>query len=170
MLSFFEDDALHCGIFLYLPLPSEDLNLSGLRISQGSLSLMVLMITLSFTACRGLTYNQAETSPDHSDSSLRTRTYSIAYDSFFTILSEVIKELPRWKILSLDLSSGEVLATRESRVFHFVDDVRILVVKKEEQELSVNIRSASRIGKGDFGQNARNIRGLLKGLDQKILN
>lgn len=130
---------------------------------------MVLMMTLSFSGCRGLTHNQAETRPDHSDPSLWTRTYAIDHDVFFTKLLEVIKELPRWKVLSHDLALGEVVATRETRIFHFVDDVRILVVKKEKETIILNIRSASRIGKGDFGQNARNIRELLKGLDQRIL-
>jgi len=57
-------------------------------------------------------------------------------------------------------------ATRQTRLFRFVDDVQIQVTKKGEREVTVNLRSASRVGKGDLGQNARNIREFLNEFEQ----
>lgn len=139
-------------------------------IAKPLLFSMFFIMIMGFSSCRGLTHNQAETQPNHSDLSLRARTYTITYNSFFSKLLETIKELPRWQVLSQDKTSGEIATTRKSRLFRFVDDVRIQVVKTGTQEVTVNISSASRVGKGDFGQNARNIRELLNKLDQNISN
>ncbi len=125
---------------------------------------------MGFSGCHSLTHNQANTQPDHSDPSLRTRHYPLSYDVFFAKLVHVIKSLPRWQVVAQDLEKGEILATRRSRLFRFVDDVRIQISKKGENEIALDLHSASRVGKGDLGQNARNIRELLHRLDQKLLN
>ena len=52
-------------------------------------------------------------------------------------------------------------------LFRFVDDVQISIEEKDGSVL-VNVRSASRVGKGDFGQNARHIRSLFEELDRQM--
>ncbi|MBN4053171.1 DUF1499 domain-containing protein [bacterium AH-315-L15] len=130
--------------------------------------LVIVMMALGFISCSGLTNNRAETNPDHPDASLRPRTYTVAYDSFFETVLHVIGWLPRWKVVEQDIENGKIGATRQTKFFRFVDDVEIHVTKKGEGEVTVNLRSASRVGKGDFGQNARNIREFLKALDREI--
>ncbi|MBN4054692.1 M28 family peptidase [Nitrospira defluvii] len=126
-----------------------------------------LTMVIGLTACdlRGLTENQAETDPHHSDRSLRTRNYHLPYDIFFNRLLNLIDTLPRWRIVHRDRLSGEILAERQTKTFRFVDDIRIQVSKIDENRITLNLRSASRVGQGDFGQNARNIREVLNGLD-----
>lgn len=128
------------------------------------------MMIFGVNGCRALTHNQAKTQPEHNDPSLRTRTYSLPYDAFFAKLLSVIETLPGWQLVAQDLEKGEILATRKSRLFRFVDDVRIQILKKGERKIVLDLHSASRVGKGDFGQNARNIRELLNELDQNISN
>ena len=52
---------------------------------------------------------------------------------------------------------GEIQAVATTRIFRFKDDVTI-AIGREGNVTTVNIRSRSRIGKGDLGANARRIR------------
>jgi uncharacterized protein (DUF1499 family) len=62
--------------------------------------------------------------------------------------------MPRWKVAD---STGAVLwITRTTRLFRFVDDLYLLVEPRGDQS-AILVRSASRVGKGDLGQNRRNI-------------
>jgi uncharacterized protein (DUF1499 family) len=44
----------------------------------------------------------------------------------------------------------------------------LIRVGRREEGVAVEVRSASRVGRGDFGQNARNIRGFFDALDQEM--
>jgi len=52
---------------------------------------------------------------------------------------------------------GELRAVATTRVWRFKDDVTVMV-RREGEATTVNLRSKSRIGKGDLGANARRIR------------
>lgn len=52
---------------------------------------------------------------------------------------------------------GVIEATATTRLFKFKDDVTITVISEGNSSV-VNLRSKSRIGKGDLGTNARRIR------------
>lgn len=90
------------------------------------------------------------------------------YDLCFATLLTVIDKLPRWRTLSQNRETGEILAMRSSRLFRFIDDIQIQILKKNEHELTVDLSSTSRVGKGDFGQNARNIRTFFVALDEQL--
>lgn len=62
-----------------------------------------------------------------------------------------------WEIRLTEPAEGVIEATATTRLFKFKDDVTI-TVKSENGAAVVNIRSKSRIGKGDLGTNARRIR------------
>jgi uncharacterized protein (DUF1499 family) len=80
-----------------------------------------------------------------------------------------LAELPRWSLKGT--ASGAMgfalQAERRTRVFRFVDEVTIRV-KPAGEGSEVSVRSASRLGKWDFGQNARNVRELLAALDARL--
>lgn len=76
--------------------------------------------------------------------------------------------LDGWTVAKPDSTAGRIEATRESWAFGFVDDVTITIVAETEFVSRINVRSASRVGKGDFGQNARNIRELQAELDRRL--
>ncbi len=146
----------------------EERNRTMFIIAKPLLFSMLFIMMMGFGGCRGLTHNRAETQVDHADPSLKTRNYALQTDVLFATVLEAIKTLPRWQVVSQDLKKGEIIATRTSRLFRFVDDVQIQVLEKTEREIAIDLRSASRVGKGDFGQNARNIRDFLTALDQKL--
>ena len=103
--------------------------------------------------------------PEYPD--IQSRMYHASREQTFDAVRRAVQGLPRWNLVADDPGSGEVKAEATSRVFRFVDDVRIRVSNREDVAV-VDARSASRIGRGDFGQNARNIRTLFRALDQEM--
>ncbi|MCA9640315.1 MAG: DUF1499 domain-containing protein [Polyangiaceae bacterium] len=77
-----------------------------------------------------------------------------------------VRSLPNWKVESQ--SDGELHAIRTTRLFRFKDDIWVRVSKTDDGWTKVWIRSKSRVGKGDFGQNARNIRELQAALSSRL--
>lgn len=70
--------------------------------------------------------------------------------------------LPRWESQG---EAGPVLwLTRRTRIFRFVDDVTALA-EAEGSGTRLLLRSASRVGKSDMGQNARNLQELRRAFD-----
>ncbi len=67
-----------------------------------------------------------------------------------------VKSLPRWRVESADASAGTVAATRRTRIFRFTDDVTIRL-EAIPTGTRLHVRSKSRVGKSDFGQNRRNV-------------
>jgi len=68
-----------------------------------------------------------------------------------------------WTIVATDLESGRIEASQKSRWFGFTDDVVIRVAPAESGS-RVDIRSVSRMGRGDFGVNATRVRAYLAAL------
>jgi len=126
------------------------------------------MVCFAFIGCSAFTQNKAGTYPDSSDPALRTRTYRADYERFFETAVQVVEALPRWTLVRQDIMDGKIFATRQTLVFRFVDDVEIRVIRMNEHAVLLDLFSASRVGKGDLGQNARNIREFLIALDQRI--
>jgi uncharacterized protein (DUF1499 family) len=77
-----------------------------------------------------------------------------------------IRNLPRWRVEMLDYSIGTIAATRRTRLFRFTDDVAIRV-EPTAGGTRVHVRSKSRLGKSDFGQNRRNVLELFAGLIER---
>ncbi len=68
-----------------------------------------------------------------------------------------------WTIVKTDLEAGTIDASDRSRWFGFTDDVAIRV-SPEGAGSRIDMRSASRQGRGDFGVNAARVRGYLAAL------
>lgn len=76
--------------------------------------------------------------------------------------------VPRWQVVSEDVSARTIRAESTTPTLKFVDDITIRVEPATEFVTIVNIRSASRVGKGDFGQNARNIRAFQAEMNKRL--
>ena len=72
-----------------------------------------------------------------------------------------------WEVTTQDRNQGEIRAVATTLVFRFKDDVTITLTHEGEGAL-VNVRSHSRIGKGDFGTNARRIRRFQVELSKRV--
>lgn len=103
--------------------------------------------------------------PEYPD--IQPRAYRKPTAEVFDAALQVISRLPRWSLVGYDERQGEIHAESRTALWRFVDDVRVRVVSREGTAV-VEVRSASRVGRGDFGQNARRIRGFLSELDRQL--
>jgi uncharacterized protein (DUF1499 family) len=98
--------------------------------------------------------------------SARTRrAYSVNPDRLTAAIEEAIEKLPRWTLESS--ANGELHATRSTGLFRFTDDVKVRIVERTSGS-EAYFESASRIGKGDLGQNPRNLSELLKATNHEL--
>jgi hypothetical protein len=70
-----------------------------------------------------------------------------------------------WEIVSAEPDEGIIEASHRTPWFGFVDDV-VIRLREEERGVRVDVRSKSRVGRGDTGTNARRIRAYLARLER----
>jgi uncharacterized protein (DUF1499 family) len=68
-----------------------------------------------------------------------------------------------WTVTQTDPVSNTLVGTDTSRLFKFVDDI-VVRVRPQDGGSVVDVRSKSRVGRGDMGANAARIRKLREGL------
>lgn len=112
--------------------------------------------------------NEVETgeTPEYPD--IQPQYYSSAPDKVFREIRAGIEEMSRWKVVDASREDLTLKATRKTLIFRFVDDITVWIEPATDNVTRVDVRSASRLGEGDFGQNARNIRALFAELDRRI--
>lgn len=81
-------------------------------------------------------------------------------DASLEALTKVLNDLPRvsWE----QVAPGRIEATFTSALFRFVDDVTFIL----NEDGSIDVRSASRVGYYDFGANRRRVETLRDALSQ----
>ena len=81
-----------------------------------------------------------------------------------------ITALPGWELVGSGRGPGgaELQAVARTRVLRFQDDVTVRI-RLRARVAEVSVRSRSRVGKADFGQNARNIRAFQAELERQML-
>jgi uncharacterized protein (DUF1499 family) len=105
---------------------------------------------------RWFTKNWANTwEPTHPD--LAPLVLRLPVAEAVAVVRRAAESLPRWRVESE--AAGELRLTRRTRVFRFVDDVTVRLTPGDA-ETTLHAESRSRLGKGDLGQNRRNIREL----------
>ena len=113
------------------------------------------------------TINIVETgkTPEYPD--VVPRRYPASKDRAFDAALHAVDRMPRWTLVSSRPEQGDIRAEAKTRLLRFVDDV-VVRVTEEGGRTAVNVRSASRVGRGDLGQNARNIRAFFLELDRQL--
>ena len=111
--------------------------------------------------------NRAETgkTPEYPD--LQPLTVALPPSRVFEAALAVARSLPRWTVVKADPATGVIEAEARTRLWRFVDDVTIRIAGQGGRS-TVSVLSASRVGKGDLGQNARNIRAFLDALRRAL--
>jgi uncharacterized protein (DUF1499 family) len=79
----------------------------------------------------------------------------------------VANSMPGWTIIASDCDAGRIEASQQSRWFRFTDDVVIRVIC-DAAGSRIDMRSASRQGRSDFGVNAGRIRAYMSALRKRI--
>jgi uncharacterized protein (DUF1499 family) len=104
-----------------------------------------------------LTRNWADT--DEPASGLAPLELALPPAGALAKVEAAVRTLPRWAVVSTDVANGTVHATRTTRLWRFVDDIT-LRLEPTPTGTRLHARSQSRVGKGDLGQNRRNLRQL----------
>lgn len=76
--------------------------------------------------------------------------------------------LKNWSVSAETPAQYLIEATREAAFFGFRDDITIRVEPVTEFVTRVQLTSRTHFGKGDFGQNARNIQEFFDELDERL--
>ncbi len=125
---------------------------------------------------RDLTTNRAATRLDALDRSLRSLELSASVEEVTGAMTRFVERSGAWALNEKEIGgedaseADDVVAIRlerTSRLFRFVDDVRVFL-QPTALGTRVDITSQSRVGKGDLGQNPRNIRTLLQALRDEL--
>jgi len=132
----------------------------------GGFLLAVLIGLMAVAAVIWPTLNDVKTgeTPEYTD--LRPQQFKQPYERVFDAALATAQALG-WEVTARDRDQGEIRAVATTRVFRFKDDVTI-TIGREGEGVVVNVRSHSRIGKGDLGTNARRIRQFQAELAKRI--
>jgi uncharacterized protein (DUF1499 family) len=90
-----------------------------------------------------------------------------APDDVFSAAAKLAGSQNRWTVVKVDPQSRTLAAEARSKLWRFVDDVTI-TVEEEPGGSVVNMRSRSRLGKSDFGVNAKRITSFLRRLARAL--
>jgi uncharacterized protein (DUF1499 family) len=110
---------------------------------------------------RGSGPNFAATSPSAADPRLRPRLLPLSPGPAADRVVRALATMHGWRLVGR--RDGVVQATRTTRAFRFVDDVSILLEPTAGGTV-LSARSGSRVGRGDLGQNRRNLAELWRAL------
>lgn len=119
---------------------------------------------------RDFTTNSAATDPRSDD--LQPARLPLSPEAAADQLLATVATMPRWSVAEpSDHTAGEdgivrLHLIRTTPLMRFKDDIHVeLIPDTDGAATTVMIRSQSRVGKGDLGQNPRNIRELLRALE-----
>jgi uncharacterized protein (DUF1499 family) len=107
----------------------------------------------------------AVTADDATDPWLRPHVYPLSPVQTAHAIVDAIDSLPRWGIVAG--RDGVIWATHRTRLLRFVDDVYLLLLPAHDSTV-VFARSASRAGRGDLGQNRRNLGELWGAVERQV--
>ena len=112
--------------------------------------------------------NEVETGTTPEYPNIQPQYYTAEPRRVFEQSRDSIEAMDRWELVSTQPAAHTLKATHATYVFGFIDDVTVWIEPVTEFVTRVRVRSASRLGKGDFGQNARNIRQFFTALDERL--
>lgn len=115
--------------------------------------------------------NIAQTTPKHLDPSLRTRRLSGGLQTVGATVQSTLAGLKTygraWKIKQIRRDADTVTFIVEVPVLMFTDDLSV-TLRRVDGSVVCDVRSSSRVGEGDFGENRRHILQFLHALDAKL--
>jgi uncharacterized protein (DUF1499 family) len=114
--------------------------------------------------------NDVETgrTPEYPD--LTVQRFTAGEERVTRAARAAVAALPGWELVGSGRgpAGAELQAVARTRVLRFKDDVTVRI-RRRAGLAEVSVRSRSRVGKADFGQNARNIRAFQAELERQML-
>ena len=131
------------------------------------LLLVVAGAVAAFLAWPRLNMVETGRTPEYPD--LQPREYAASEQRVTEALKAAAGRLSRFAFVGAGRGPGgsEVHYVASTRVLRFKDDVNVRI-RREGAKTKVTVRSKSRMGTMDFGQNARNVRELMAALDREM--
>ena len=117
--------------------------------------------------------NRASTEANHADAALRPRFYAMPPREVQRQVLALVPTLSTygraWRFSNheADEANEGFVVRCEVPVLFFTDDLQVRI-EAEAGGSRVHVESSSRVGQGDFGENARHIRQLLRALDERL--
>ncbi len=108
-----------------------------------------------------------ETRDDHSFPELRTRIFQLKPDDLLEYARRACERLG-WDDVGVDPQQRKVRAQVRTPLLRFVDDLEARAEPAGPNSAALAVRSSSRIGRGDFGANARHVLDLYETVDAMI--
>lgn len=126
---------------------------------------LLVLVALVDDWSRDLGTNVAATAADAADPLLRPLEVQRSLAQAVALVESTASQLPRWEVAARrSLADGvEVRLVRATRWLRFEDDVTV-TIRDLGAVREVSAVSRSRVGKGDLGQNPRNLRELFAAL------
>jgi uncharacterized protein (DUF1499 family) len=126
------------------------------------LAIALILVTHVEDWSRDLTINHAATSDDARDERLRPIVTNASPAGMAKLVIQAAESLPRWELVE-QTEAGEAIRlhfVRKTGLVGYKDDIRVRI-EAAEGGSRLSAESRSRVGKGDLGQNPRNLRELL---------
>ena len=117
---------------------------------------------------RLFTVNDVTTGESAAYPTLRSRVYYTELDQAMTAAEQAVGRLPRWKLASRDSENDILEAEVQTPLRLFTDDVTLYFFALGHGQTRVTLRSRSRIGAADLGENAAHIRQLQRAMDDRL--
>jgi len=114
-----------------------------------------------------LTRNVAQTRENHRFPELRTRVFEVSADDLLEYTRRACEQLG-WEDIGVDLQQSRVRARIRTPLLGFVDDLVAWVEAAGTESAKLQVRSSSRIGRGDLGANPRHVLDLYQAVEALI--
>jgi uncharacterized protein (DUF1499 family) len=102
---------------------------------------------------RWLTRNWADTDEVvHAD--IRPLELRLPVEEARSEIAAIVGQMPRWRVENIGVET--LMVIRSTRLLHMTDDIS-LRLEPTPEGCRIHARSQSRVGKGDLGQNRRNL-------------
>ncbi|HEX9996914.1 MAG TPA: DUF1499 domain-containing protein [Abditibacterium sp.] len=122
--------------------------------------------------------SESQTTPDHEEEALRSRLYDAPWSQVVESAQKVLHEQRTygraWKIGQTSIAGvgAQTHLVQKLRaqvlVLLFIDDLEVTLYEENENRVRVDVKSKSRLGRGDFGENRRHVLQFLTALDADL--
>lgn len=136
---------------------------SAIRAAIAALAALAALFLV--TPRRWMTVNDVTTGQTGAYPEIQPRVYQAAPDQVYDAALTAIERLHRWKVARQDRHNRRIEAEATIWCLVFTDDVTVWI-EADGAGSRVMIRSHSRVGRGDLGENARSIRALQRQIDR----
>ncbi len=118
----------------------------------------------------GWATNDVATGESNSYPDLLPRRYDSSPENTLTYAAAAASGLRNWKVTRRDADAGKLFVEVRTAIPLFTDDVTVTVTRAgaNGDSSQVHIRSASRVGRADLGENSRHIRALQTAMDERL--